>query len=76
MGVNQLQQYYTTKERDIFTEINPSRIAGYWYQSEKLSYHQNDILQYWGPSNKIRDEMAYHADNYFVISSSDHYYLD
>lgn len=76
MNVNQLQQYYTTKERDIFSEISSSRTAGYWYQSEKLSYHPNDILQYWGPSSKIRDEMAYHASNYFVISSSDHYYLD
>ena len=76
MRVGDLQQYYTTKEREIFSEINPSRTAGYWYQSEKLSYHPNDILQFWGPSSKLRDEMAYHSANYFVLSSSDHYYLD
>lgn len=71
-----LQQYYTTKERDIVTKIDSNIRAGYWYQAERLDYHKDDILQYWGSTHKIKQEMEAEPNNYFVLSPSDAYYLD
>jgi hexosaminidase len=71
-----LQNYYMQREKKLLREKLPNAQAGYWYQSDKLNYDKDDVLQYWGKTGSIRDQMKNKPDNMFILSPHDSYYLD
>lgn len=74
--LDDLQQIYIDKEREIFNKINSNSTAIYWYQEERMSYHSHDILQFWGTSSKIATQLQNHPNNSFILSPIDYFYLD
>ena len=73
--LKQLQQYYTTKERDILTNIKSEAKAGYWYRDGKIKFKKGDILQAWGGGN-AKSILKRYNENFVIYSSASTYYLD
>jgi len=76
LNLNQLQDYYIEREREIMRSIRPDVKTGYWFRGNNNKYPKGDILQFWGGSYGLKNSMNGHPDNYFIFSPSDKYYLD
>ena len=76
LNLNQLQDYYIERERNILRDLRPDIKAGYWWRGNKNNYGKGDILQYWGGGGSIAGAMKSHPDNYFIYAPSGVYYLD
>ena len=75
MELKNLQAYYIKTEREIFKNLMPDAVVGYWNRGEKTKYQKGDILQHWG-GNKLEELFMKNPDNYVIYSPSITYYLD
>ena len=76
LQLNELQDYYITRERKILRKIRPDIKSGYWWRGKANKYGDGDILQFWGGGGDIKNAMRSHPKNYFIYSPSGIYYLD
>lgn len=71
-----LPQYYISKVEEILHKIDSNKVAGYWYNNEKLEYQESDILQYTGSSRDALREVNSHPKNKFILSPIDLYHME
>lgn len=76
LQLNELQNYYIKREKDILTAINPKIKAGYWWRGETNVYADGDVLQFWSGGGDLKKTMEDWPKQNFIYSPAGLYYLD
>lgn len=70
--------WHLQKSRNILSSINPNKQAIYWSNEDTFGYRykDNDIIEYWGKEQGIKQLAGLYPKNYIIFSPGDYYYLD